>query len=130
MMYDGGDIALGTSTGNTTGCYSFIECRWRNHRASFVATQRKQLVKLVAWRLLAVLTGVIASGCVALAPGVRLTRQAADVAHCKAVGTVDAQGNSATDLRHRIQNEALGLGGNVVYLTTSVGNEGEAYQCD
>lgn len=90
-------------------------------------------MKVVAWRLLAVLTGVIASGCVALAPGtekVRLTRQAADVAHCKAVGTVDAQGNSATDLRHRIQNEALGLGGNVVYLTTSVGNEGEAYQCD
>jgi hypothetical protein len=67
-------------------------------------------VNRVASGFLVMAMGAIAAGCVALVPGaeqVRTTRNASDVAGCKAVG----------------------LGGNVVFLTTLFGDQGVAYRC-
>jgi hypothetical protein len=81
--------------------------------------------------------GVI-SGCatVALAPGadkVRLSKDAADVATCKVVGNVKRpqEGNSL-DAEPTIRNQAVGLGGNTVFITQSDMTgpvQGIAYQC-
>jgi len=64
----------------------------------------------------------------ALAPGadrVKLTRNAADEAGCKAVGNV----STPLDYDHddRLRNETVGLGGNAVFLTSTL--EGVAYRC-
>jgi len=82
--------------------------------------------------------GALSSGCltVALAPGadkVRLTSNAADVTACKAVGNVKRpQGINALDVEPSFRNQAVGLGGNTVFVTRhdlSGPLEGIAYQC-
>jgi hypothetical protein len=81
----------------------------------------------------------IVSGCVsvALAPGaeqVRTTQNPADVVSCKPVGNVDGtEGNpqpTPGNVLRQIQNKTIGLGGNVVFLTTPLANQGVAYHCD
>ena len=83
---------------------------------------------------------IFVSACVTLAPGaekVRITKIASDVLGCTAVGSVDTvgapQGPSAIDDSSKeLRNKALGLGGNVVFVTSSVLNvpqEGVAYRC-
>jgi hypothetical protein len=91
-------------------------------------------------RLALVSIAVCVSACVTLAPGaekVRLTNNAADVSACVAVGSVNTLGgpqgpseikDSSTELR----NQALALGANIVFVTSStlnVPNEGVAYRC-
>ena len=82
--------------------------------------------------------GALSSGCatVALAPGadkVRLTKSAADVATCKVVGNVKRpQDSSSLDAEPIIRNQAVGLGGNTVFITQSDVSgpwQGVAYQC-
>lgn len=77
--------------------------------------------------------GLGAAGCVsvALAPGaekVKITKNASDVASCKAVGNVSSplMGPKATPAN--LQNKTVGLGGNTVFLT-GAGAEGIAYSC-
>jgi hypothetical protein len=81
----------------------------------------------------------VASGCVsvALAPGaerVKTTQNPADVVSCKPVGNVDGtEGNpqaTPENVLHQIQNKAIGLGGNVVFLTTPLADQGVAYHCN
>jgi hypothetical protein len=81
----------------------------------------------------------IVSGCVSvtLAPGadlVKTTHNPADVASCKPVGNVDgAEGNpqpTPDNVLHQLQNKAVGLGGNVVFLTTPMASQGVAYLCN
>jgi hypothetical protein len=83
---------------------------------------------------------VLLSACVSLAPGadkVRITKVAADVSTCTAVGNIkgqrDAQGqpdipNADAELR----NQTIGLGGNTAFVTSAplgVPVEGVAYRC-
>ncbi len=78
-----------------------------------------------------------ASGCittVALAPGasqVRITQQANDVATCKVVGNVKAPSDAPADMEPTIRNQAVGLGGNTIFLTKDISGpqEGVAYRC-
>jgi hypothetical protein len=83
---------------------------------------------------------IFVSACVTLAPGaekVRITKDASDVAGCTAVGSVNTQGgpqgpSQIADSSTELRNEALGLGGNVVFVTSStlnVPNQGIAYRC-
>ncbi len=80
------------------------------------------------------------TACVTAAPGaaaVRITRKPGDVSGCTVVGNIttahEVQGpsqiaDSATELR----NQAVGLGGNVVFVTAAVAGvpaEGVAYRC-
>jgi hypothetical protein len=75
------------------------------------------------------------AGCVSLAPGadqVRVTKAPADVASCKAVGNVSGHPPyvSPTDAMHQLRNQAAGLGGDTLLVTsewTSV--TGVAYRC-
>jgi hypothetical protein len=78
--------------------------------------------------------------CVTLAPGadkVRMTKDASDVAGCTAVGTVDTLGapqgpSQIADSSKELRNKAVGLGGNVVFVTSAalgVPNMGVAYRC-
>ena len=65
------------------------------------------------------LPGLLLSGCAAapLAPGaeqVRITRNAADVVGCAAAGNLDPSKNTDDP-----RNQAVGLGGNVVFDTRS-----------
>jgi hypothetical protein len=82
--------------------------------------------------------GALNSGCatVALAPGaekVRLTKNAKDVTTCKVVGNVKrAPDSSSLDSEPSIRNQALGVGGNTVFITQediSGPRQGVAYQC-
>jgi hypothetical protein len=70
----------------------------------------------VAQLVILLLPGLLVSGCVTpLAPGaaqVKITRNAADVAGCAAVGNLDSI-KTSDDVR----NQAIGLGGNVVFDT-------------
>jgi hypothetical protein len=85
-------------------------------------------------------SAISVAACVNLAPGaenVRITKVAADVSGCTAVGSVDTQGapqgpSAIDDSSKVLKNKALGLGGNVVFVTSSVLNvpqEGVAYRC-
>jgi hypothetical protein len=89
---------------------------------------------------LAAICAILCNACVTLAPGadkVRLTKNASDVATCTAVGNVNAsegvQGPSQiVDASTEFRNQALGLGGNVVYVTLAtlgVPDEGVVYRC-
>jgi hypothetical protein len=80
------------------------------------------------------------SACVALAPGadkIRVTKNAADVASCSAVGNInvprDAQGQIDTaNAGTQFRNQTVGLGGNTAFVTSSpwgVPAEGIAYRC-
>jgi hypothetical protein len=76
-----------------------------------------------------------ATSCVTttLAPGaekVRMTRNASDVANCKPVGSVHGMGEGSADVANDVRNRAFGLGGNVVFVTTMLGNDGVVYRCD
>ena len=55
-------------------------------------------------------------------------------AGCKPVGNVDGtEGNpqpTPENVLHQIQNKTIGLGGNVVFLTTPLANQGVAYHCN
>jgi len=82
--------------------------------------------------------GALNSGCVtvALAPGadkVRLTKNPADVTTCKVVGNVKRPPDSSSlDSEASIRNQAVGLGGNTVFISQGgIGNpeQGVAYQC-
>ena len=91
-------------------------------------------------KLLAVsLVGLPGCAPYVLAPGaadVRLTKLAADVSSCTAVGNVqlprDSDGAELRNAQGRLKNQAIGLGANVVLVTESVlGNPtmGVAYRC-
>jgi hypothetical protein len=89
------------------------------------------------WQLTAIAaTGLLTAGCatVALAPGaekVKITRNASDVASCKAVGNVKSLLIGNEGMNATMQNQALGLGGNMVFDTGTVGQSvaGVAYSC-
>lgn len=88
-------------------------------------------------RLSFVAVGLL-SGCVSvpLAPGadqVKITRNAADVTGCVAVGNIDGhiRGDLDPDFTgNQMRNQAVGLGGNVVFDTTVLGTaSGVIYRC-
>ena len=96
-------------------------------------------MRMVACAVVVMTMLVVTSGCVsvALAPGaeqVRTTHNPADVVSCKPVGNVDGtEGNpqpTPENVLHQIQNKTIGLGGNVVFLTTPLANQGVAYHCN
>lgn len=73
------------------------------------------------------------SGCatVSLAPGaeqVKITSNAPDVKGCQAVGNIGPI-PASPDTNAEMRNTALGMGGNVVFLTSVFGIEGVAYHC-
>jgi hypothetical protein len=73
---------------------------------------------------------------VPLAPGadqVKITRNAADVAACTAVGNIDSRMTGIpSQIPPQMQNQAIGLGGNVVLDTSVVGTTttGVIYRCE
>lgn len=85
------------------------------------------------------LLGLSACAPYVLAPGagdVRLTKVAADVASCSAVGNVqlprDGDGADLSNAQGRLKNQAIGLGANVVLITESMfgtPTTGVAYRC-
>jgi hypothetical protein len=89
------------------------------------------------WRLAAIAAiGLATTGCVtvALAPGaekVKITKNASDVASCKAVGNVKSPLIGYDAINATLQNQTLGLGGNTVFVTgTAAESEaGVAYSC-
>ena len=89
------------------------------------------------WRLAAIaVIGLGTAGCVtvALAPGaekVKITKNAGDVAPCKAVGNVKSPLIGDAGINATLQNQALGLGGNTVFVTGAAGESvaGVAYRC-
>ena len=69
------------------------------------------------------------AGCVTAVPGaekVKITRSAADVSGCTAVGNISAQAMANLD-PVVAQNQAVGLGADVVFNT---GLGGVAYRCN
>jgi hypothetical protein len=78
--------------------------------------------------LVVAVCGLFLTACVTLAPGadkVRITKNAADVAACSAVGNVNTSGGAQgpsqiVDSSIELRNQALGLGGNVVFVTAAV----------
>jgi hypothetical protein len=79
---------------------------------------------------------VLLSGCVEipLAPGadqVRITRSAAEVAACRAVGNIEKiSGGTWDDKQRQMKNQAVGLGGNVIFNTmTGLDPSGVVYRC-
>jgi len=81
----------------------------------------------------------MSSGCatdnVTLAPGadqIKVTKVPTDVASCVAVGNVDGKNGSglASDGIRQMQNQTVGVGGNVVLVTSDIGpQKGIAYRC-
>jgi hypothetical protein len=88
-----------------------------------------------------VVTLAFAGACAApaLAPGaakVLLTQKADDVLNCTAVGNIntarDAKGGAAPSTAAEFQNQAIGLGGNTVFITKQYLGapvEGVVYRC-
>jgi hypothetical protein len=88
------------------------------------------------------LLALLCVGCATttLAPGaekIRVTTNRNDVAGCKAVGAVDARGpfTMPNDWMHQLQNQALGMGADVVFQTSSAlavtdHVSGVAYRCE
>jgi hypothetical protein len=86
---------------------------------------------------------VLFAGCVTeqAAPGssaVKLTRNAADVANCTAVGNVKAYAPNGSGDEVKFRNEVVGYGGNVGFVTLNgpcgigachLAAEGVAYKC-
>lgn len=80
--------------------------------------------------------GLAAAGCatVALVPGaekVKITKNASDVAACKAVGNVNSQPMGPEATNADLQNKTVELGGNTIFVTGATGRfvEGVAYSC-
>jgi hypothetical protein len=85
---------------------------------------------------IALATALGTAGCVniALAPGaenVKTTKNASDVASCKAVGDVLSKPMGPTATNADLRNKTLGLGGNTIFVTAANGDsvEGVAYSC-
>jgi hypothetical protein len=83
---------------------------------------------------------LLLTACVTLAPGadeVRITKNAADVVACSAVGNINTSGgvqgpSQIVDSSTELRNQAVGLGGNVVFVTMAVlgvPGEGVVYRC-
>jgi hypothetical protein len=93
------------------------------------------------WRFSVLFGFAICLGaCVTPAPGsekVRITKNAADVSGCTAVGNVNVAGipqgpSQIADSSTELRNQAVGLGGNVVFVTSAtlgVPEQGVAYRC-
>jgi Domain of unknown function (DUF4156) len=88
----------------------------------------------------AAICAILCNACVSLAPGadkVRITKNASDVSMCTAVGNVNASGgvqgpSEIVDASTEFRNQAVGLGGNVVFVTLAtlgVPAEGVVYRC-
>ena len=87
----------------------------------------------------AMLTLFYACATPVLAPGakkVQLTQKADDVVHCTAVGNInaarDAKGGATFSTPTEFQNQAIGLSGNVVFITKQYMGapiEGVVYRC-
>jgi len=78
--------------------------------------------------------GTAACVTVTLAPGaekVKITKNAGDVASCKVVGNVNSRPLGLKATNATLQNQALGLGGNTVFVTgaNAVSVAGVAYIC-
>jgi hypothetical protein len=84
--------------------------------------------------------GISNSG-IPLAPGaeqVKVTKNAGEVANCKAVGNLsNVNGGNVTDAGQRIaRNQAIGLGGNTIFDTSNAFQEsqgvveGVVYRCN
>jgi hypothetical protein len=93
-------------------------------------------IRLAAVAVIGLGTMLGTAGCatVALAPGaekVKITRNAGDVATCKAVGNVNSPLVGYDGINATLQNQALGLGGNTVFVTGAEGQSvaGVAYSC-
>jgi hypothetical protein len=89
---------------------------------------------------LATVSTLLLEACVSLAPGadkVRFTKNPSDVSGCTVVGNVDVsegvQGPSEiVDGPKEVRNQAVGLGGNVVFVTQAtlgVPGQGVIYRC-
>jgi hypothetical protein len=80
-------------------------------------------MKRIALGLVEMCAAAILAGCaVPLAPGadqVRITRNAADVEACTPVGNIDRI-DPNSDIHSQMQNQAVGLRGNVVFETTPI----------
>jgi hypothetical protein len=101
----------------------------------------EKVMKHLGHGIVVTLSGISLFGCVwpqpvPLAPGadqVRITRNAADVASCAAVGNIDSRMTGIpTQIPPQMQNQAVGLGGNVVLDTSVVGTTttGVIYRCE
>jgi hypothetical protein len=93
-------------------------------------------MRAMRWKLVVLAICAIVAGCatVPLSPGaeqVKVTRHAADVAACASVGNLSTPSMMMTDpdAERQMQNETLGLGGNVLLLSSSVSRTGIAYRC-
>jgi hypothetical protein len=96
--------------------------------------------RITAHRLLVLLASMVVQACATttLAPGaekVRLTRNAADVSSCSAVGNItparDAKGDTFSTPAD-FENQAIGAGGNTVLVTKQYMGallEGVIYRC-
>lgn len=80
--------------------------------------------------------GIGTAGCVTIAhvPGaekVKITKNASNVASCKAVGNVVSQPMAPEATNADLQNKALGLGGNTIFVTGANRHsvQGVAYTC-
>jgi hypothetical protein len=82
----------------------------------------------------------VVAACVSLAPGadkMRVTKNASDVATCRAVGniTVPLNAQGQVDIANadaELRNQTVGLGGNTAFVTSSplgVPVQGIAYRC-
>lgn len=95
-------------------------------------------MKTLGQALIIIFGGVVLFGCataVPLAPGadqVRITKNPADVASCAPVGNIDSRIEGLpSQIQAQMQNQAVGLGGNVVLQTSAQGTglSGVIYRC-
>jgi hypothetical protein len=89
---------------------------------------------------LATIYTLLLEACVSLAPGadkVRFTKNPSDVSACAVVGNVNVSGavqgpSELVDGPKEVRNQAIGLGGNVVFVTQAtlgVPAQGVIYRC-
>lgn len=110
-----------------------------NQRGALIA--HREVVRMRRSKWLVAVSLICLSGCApfVLAPGaadVRLTKVAADVVGCTAVGNIqlprDSDGFELRNAVGRLRNQTIGLGGNAALVTESVHGTpttGVAYRC-
>jgi len=93
-------------------------------------------MRAIGWGPIVAAACAMAAGCstVKLTAGaeqVKVTRDAAEVATCTSLGNVSTPSLMLTDpdAERQMQNETLGIGGNVLLLTTAWSRTGMAYRC-
>jgi hypothetical protein len=93
-------------------------------------------MRAIRWEPVVVAICAIVTGCatVSLNPGaeqIKVTHNAADVSNCASVGNLTTPPMMMTDpdAERQLQNETLGLGGNVLLLASSMSRMGIAYRC-